>query len=32
MKVFNTSNFIFSEKFISTFKGLFNDGTDIRVR
>jgi hypothetical protein len=32
MKVFNTSTSIFSQKFISTFKGLFNEKINIKVR
>jgi hypothetical protein len=32
MMIFNMSNFIFSQNFISLFWGLFNGGTDLRVR
>jgi hypothetical protein len=32
MMLFNMSNFIFSQIFISLFWGLFNDKTDLRVR
>jgi hypothetical protein len=32
MMIFNMSNFIFSQNFISLFWELFNDKTDLRVR